>query len=125
MYDTRVIMMFTNETIDSAGSALSVPVNVERSRYAAVQYKYTDASTGAYMCGSINILMSADSARATYRYPVDRDGADLSYVTSTATDNAYVNFQAPIGKSMQLKLTSATDTSVTFDGVWLILDDND
>lgn len=124
MFDSRVIMIFTNQTINSSGTATSDVIQVGPSRYSAVQYEYAHTSTGAYISGSMNILMSANQNIASFEKPQDADGTDLSYIGAISSTSGYVSFQAPMGKYMQVQLKSATNTTIIIGGVWLVLDDN-
>lgn len=121
-FQPRILLLFSNATLSTAGTLLSDPFNVGKSQFASYQYTLNAANTLAVM-GTVQILCSVNSSKAGFVVPTKSTGADVGYIGYIDSNPGFRSFDFPMADLMQVRLTAATNNTATIDGFWVIFDD--
>jgi hypothetical protein len=118
----QVLLVFSSQSVTSSGTVTSDTLNLGRLAYAGLHYKLSTATTGTYVSATARIILTAD-LRESPLAPVDDGANDVSVLTQINSNNRYVQCSIPLAPLGQVQLISATNNTITFDAVYLVLDE--
>ena len=121
----QVVRVFSSQAINSTSSVTSVAFPVMGATRMALHYTLSTATSGPYVAASAYCLFGSGSD-STYLQAVNTSNILLGQYLTINSNNRYVSFfspgDMPIAPYMQVRLTTATANTITFDGVWVVLD---
>ena len=120
---TRVVNVFSSQTITSSGTLDSSPIDIGRAAYFSYQYDLSTSTTGLYNTGTCQILLSSNNNTADYVLPKDADNNFICNVGNIDSTNKYVRFSVPVAQYMKFRIVSRTDNTQIFDNVWVSYDE--
>lgn len=118
----QVMLVFSGQSVTSAGTVDSVAFPLGRDAYASLHYVLATATTGTYVSCTAQLLVRADS-RETFVLPVDTAGAVVGTLAQINSNNRFIRTAIPLAPEGRMRLISVTNNTVTFDAVYLVLDE--
>jgi len=120
----NTIRVFSSQSVTSSGTLTSDAFDIQRSAYSSIHYVLSTATTGVYVAATARILLAAND-RETYLQPVDSDGTDVGTLMSVIdSNNRIVQNSIPMAPRAKLEIKSSTANTITFDAVYLTLDES-
>jgi hypothetical protein len=118
----QVVLIFSSQTITSAGTLVSDTMNLGRDAYVSVHYKLNTATSGTYVSATAQMLVSADK-REPFLLPVDTAGGIVGTLCQINSNNQYIRSAFPLAAYGQVRIISSTNNTITFDSVYLVMDE--
>lgn len=118
----QVYRLFSSQSVTSAGTITSTSLAFGREAYASLHYVLASATTGLYVAGTIQLLVAADP-REPFVLPVNTAGGVTGYLGYVNSNNRYISTAFPLVPWAQVQIKSVTNNTLTFDAVYLVLDE--
>lgn len=116
------VLVFSSQSVESAGTVTSTTIDLGRASASGLHYTLASATTGVYVAATARILLSAD-AREAFLAPVDDAGNSVSTLGQVNSNNRYIQNAIPLAPLAQVQLISVTNNTITFDAVYLVLNE--
>ena len=120
---SNVLLVFSSQTVNSSGTITSDSFNLERSAFSGLHYILSTATTGPYVAATAQIFLTADP-REAYLQPVDDAGNNVGAIGLINSNNRYIQNSIPHAQWGQVRIKSSTANAITFDAVYLVLDEH-
>lgn len=122
----QVVLAFSGASVTSSGTLTSASFPIRGATHASLHYVLASATTGVYVVGTARFLFAAD-ARETFLSAVNTGRTIEHQFLLIDSNNRYVSMTPapnvlPPASLMQVQLLSSTNNTLTFDAVYVVLD---